>query len=217
MNTAFLFELLTNLIMVILTLFVLSRIFGDNPAFRMVQYLFVGVSLGYGFIVLYYQVLVPTVLDIINNLDDPVQILWLSLPFLLLLFFIPRIMRRQTGSWLANIPLGVIFGVGVALAFVGALVGTLLPQMLATITPAGNTPLQLLGTVVLALGVIATLSYFHFTVPGNRGLHTLMRGSGQVGRWLLMVAFGFFFASALITYLTALSERFDFFIGLVRG
>ena len=42
------------------------------------------------------------------------------------------ITRRQEFSWLANIPLALIFGVGAALAAGGAIAGTLAPQILDT-------------------------------------------------------------------------------------
>ena len=48
---------------------VLSRIAGDNPLFRIAQYLFVGVSLGLALVVAYHQVLTPMVRTI--GVTDP--------------------------------------------------------------------------------------------------------------------------------------------------
>lgn len=207
--------LITTIIAAVLTLCVLSRIIGDNPAFRIAQYLFVGVSLGYGFVVLYFQVLRPAFTNILAGAGDGnwIRVVFLAVPFGLGLLFLPRMIGRQAGSWMANFPLGLIFGVGVALSLVGVLAGTLLPQMRATIAPQSDAPLQIAGAVLLALGVIVTLSYFYFTVPTHTTGGRIVAGMARVGRWLLMVAFGFFFASALITYLTALSERIDFLLG----
>jgi hypothetical protein len=208
--------LLTNLVAALLTLFILSRIIGDNPLFRVAQYLFVGVSLGYGFVVLYHQVLRPTVLRIATTgLEQPIVAVFLLVPFVLALLFLPRVFGLQQLSWLANIPLALIFGVGSALALVGALAGTIVPQILATL-PRGGDPLQLAGGVLLALGVIVTLSYFYFTVPSQSPAGRLVGGMARVGRWLLVIAFGFFFAGALLTYLTALSERMTFLINLFQ-
>lgn len=209
-------ELVTNLVAGLLTLFVLSRIVGDNPFFRVAQYLFVGVSLGYSFVVIYHQVLVPSVTRVMAGADDNAWslVVALAFPLVLGLLFLPRVIGQQVGSWLANFPLGFIFGVGAALALVGALAGTLLPQTLATVT-TGDGPAQIAGAVLLALGVIITLSYFYFTVSHEKGSGRIVALTARAGRWLLMVAFGFFFAGALVTYLTALSERFDFLIGLV--
>jgi hypothetical protein len=205
--------LITNLIAGFLTLCVLSRILGDNPLFRLAQYLFVGVSLGFSFVVLYHQVLAPAATQIAANLDTPAQVGWLAMPFVLWLLFIPRMTRRQAGSWLANIPLALIFGVGVALSFVGALAGTLIPQVLTTVPVGGSGLVRIVGGIVLALGVIVTLSYFYFTAPHDTARGRLVAFGARVGRWWLMVAFGFFFAGALVTYLTALSERFEFLLG----
>lgn len=208
--------LLTNIIAVVLTLCVLSRIIDDNPLFRGAQYLFVGVSLGYSFVVLYHEVLVPVVQQIIRSQGNP-SLVWIPVtPFVLGLLFVPRIVGRQRTSWLANLPLAIIFGVGAALALVGALAGTLLPQILATIPPSQGEPVQLVGAVLLMLGVLITLSYFFFTVVRNSTTGLLVSISAEVGRWLLMVAFGFFFAGALVTYITALNERFVFLIDRVR-
>ncbi|MRR30927.1 hypothetical protein EG834_11520, partial [bacterium] len=43
----------------ILTLFVLSYIFGDNPLARIAMYLLIGVSAGYLLVVVFHKVLIP--------------------------------------------------------------------------------------------------------------------------------------------------------------
>jgi hypothetical protein len=209
--------LIGGLIAVALTLLVFSRLIGDNPAFRAVQYLFVGVSLGYAFVVIYHQVLRPSALAMLRELGDPAA-LWLRIvPWLLGLMLLARLTRRQTLSWLANIPLALLFGVGTALAVGGALVGTLVPQLLDTARPVGGDPLQAVGTVLLVLGVVLTLCYFYFTVPRETAGGRVVAFGALVGRWLLMVAFGFFLAGALLTYLTALNARLEFIIGWFRA
>ncbi len=202
--------LLIKIVAVVLTLMVLSRIIGDNPLFRIAQYLFVGVSLGYAFVVLYHQVLWPAVARVLNNLDRTDELWIVVTPFALGLLLLPRITGRQRLSWLANIPLALLFGAGAALAVGGALIGTLAPQLRDTVQPAGVELSQLIGSVVLALGVILTLSYFYFTGRRDTGMGQFISGSGQIGRWLLMVTFGFFLAGALRTYLAALIERVGF-------
>ncbi len=211
-------QVLIDLIAVILTLMVLSRIVGDNPLFRVAQYLFVGVSLGYAFVVVYHQVFKPTVLQILGGLNDPALVLAHLLPFLIGLLLLPRIIGRQQASWFANIPLGFIFAVGAAVALSGALMGTLKPQMLATVGLALNgSPAELVGSVVLAMSVILVLSYFSFTIPSRSGLMHVSGVSARIGRWILLVAFGFFLAGSLLTYLTALSDRLEFILTWLTG
>jgi hypothetical protein len=209
--------LLTGLTAFVLTVLVFSRLFGDSLAFRFVQYLFVGVSLGYAFVVVYHQVLRPNVLAALNGLGNPAALGVHLVPFLLGLLLIARVTRRQNVSWLANLPLALLFGVAAALAAGGALAGTLVPQLLDTARPAGADPLSLIGSALLALGVVATLCYFYFTVPRATPGGRVVAAGARVGRWLLMVAFGFFFAGGLLTYLTALNERLEFIVNFLRA
>jgi hypothetical protein len=201
---------IVNIIAIVLTIMVLSRIVGDQPLFRLAQYLFVGVSLGLAFVVAYHQVLRPAVLGIAGgSVGAPIRY---GVPLLLGVLLLPRITRRQEFSWLANIPLALVFGVGAALAVGGAIIGTLLPQILDTARPLGGDPAALAGVVVLAIGTILTLSTFYYTVPRDRPAGGIVASAALAGHWLLMVAFGFFFASAVQTYLTALTERLSFVI-----
>lgn len=209
--------LVVKIVGVVLTLCVFSRIVWveNNPLFRFAQYLFVGVSLGYAFVVLYHQVLWPAAFQVLTSDTQNPQALTLYLPFmpfLLGLLLLPRITGRQRFSWLANIPLALLFGVGAALALGGVVVGTLYPQLIDTVQPTGATLPELIGAALLAVGVILTLSYFYFTVQRDTGLGRLVAGSAHLGYWLLMVAFGFFLAGALRTYLAALNERLEFLV-----
>jgi hypothetical protein len=199
-----------DLFAVVLTFMVLSRIIGDNPLFRIAQYLFVGVSLGLAFVVSYHQVLRPAVSALLAG--GPGASTLYGVPLLLGLLLLPRITRRQEWSWLANIPLALVFGVGAALAAGGAIVGTLAPQILDTARPLSGGPAQVVGVLVLVLGTVVTLSAFYYTVPRESGAGRMVGTTALIGHWLLMIAFGFFFASALQSYLSALTERLSFLL-----
>jgi hypothetical protein len=209
--------LITGLVAVLLTLLVFSRLIGDNPAYRVAQYLFVGVSLGYAFVVIYHQVLRPAALGAMADVSDPLTLGLRLVPWLLGLLLLTRVTGRQAISWLANIPLALLFGVGTALAVGGALLGTLLPQLLDTVRPLAGDALQAVGAVLLVLGVVLTLCYFYFTVPRETPSGRVVALGARIGRWLLMVAFGFFFAGGLLTYLTALNSRLEFIVNWLRA
>lgn len=205
-------DVFLRVVAVILTLFVLSRILGDNPLFRIAQYLFVGVALGYAFVVLYHQVLWPAVAQLTMGDAAELPVSLRLVPFVLGVLLIPRITGRQSLSWLSNIPLAVLFGVGAALALGGVIVGTIRLQLIDTVRPLGGDLMEIIGAVLLVIGVILTLSYFYFTVPRDTGSGRVVAAGAQLGRWVLIVAFGFFFAGALRTYLIALIERLNFLI-----
>lgn len=208
-------QAIVSLFAVVLTIMVLSRIAGDNPLFRIAQYLFVGVSLGLVAVTVYHQVLRPAAVALLAGTGGASTLY--GVPLLLGLLLLPRITRRQEFSWLANIPLAVVFGVGVALAIGGAVAGTLMPQILDTANRPLGSPAEIAGAIVLALGTILTLSAFYYTVPRENGAGRLVALGAVVGHWLLMIAFGFFFASALQTYLSALTERLDFLLRWLQG
>lgn len=203
-----------NIIAVVLTLMVLSRIFGDNPIFRAAQYLFVGASLGLAFVVSYQQVLRPAAIALSGG--SSAAIVLYGVPLVLGLLLLPRITGGQSLSWAANIPLALVFGVGAALAVGGAIIGTLLPQILDTARPIAGDAAQVAGALVLALGTIVTLSAFYYTAPSGTGGGRVVAAAAAVGHWLLMVAFGFFFAGAIQTYLSALTERLGFVVSTLR-
>jgi FtsH-binding integral membrane protein len=208
-------DVIVNSVAAALTLMVLSRIAGDNPLFRIAQYLFVGVSLGLAFVVAYHQALRPAVVALLSA-EPPA--LWLyGVPLALGLLLLPRITGDQRLSWLANIPLALVFGVGGALAIGGAIIGTLLPQIRDTARAPSGEIGAIIGVAVLVIGTVLTLASFYYTTPPESRSGRMIRGIAMIGHWLIMVAFGFFFAGALQSYLSALVERLNFVLAVVRS
>lgn len=206
-------------IAVALTLVVLSRAFGDNPLFRGSQYFFVGLSLGYTAIILINDVLIRGFTQAADNASQGnfVDPLLLLVPILLSVMLWTRLGGQQV-SWLANIPLALIFGVSAALALTGALLGTLLPQLKAFGQPgqawlSGDLSATL-GRWVVLLGTVLVLLSFSFTRSGPAAAEDAPGGRRRLlsaaGHWWLIVSLGIFFAGAMITYQTALIERIDF-------
>jgi hypothetical protein len=175
------------------------------------------VSLGYAFVVVYHQVLRPNAVAAIASVNNPLRLGTVLLPFLLGTLLLARISNRQQISWVANIPLALVFGVGAALALGGTLVGTLLPQLRDSARPIGSDPVQAVGLVLLVLGVVLTLCYFYFTMPRETPVGRVVAIGARIGRGLLLIAFGFFLAGGLLTYLTALNQRLEFIVGWVRS
>jgi len=203
----------------LLTLMVLSYLFGSNPFFRLAEYLFIGVAAGYSVALAWNQVLWPR-LQLL--LQDPLGHWYYGLFFLLGLMLLTR--QSRFLSLLGNLPLGVLFGVGAALALGGALTGSLIPQLQATVVAAAPVAyegredmwLYALDAIVLILGTIAVLSATHFTAPQGgifgKLIHGMVRAFGILGRGLLMVTFGALFASALLSFFSLLNSRLVFLV-----
>ncbi len=209
-------DALMTLIPAVLTLMVFSRILGDTVAFRVAQYLFVGVALGYAFVVIYHQVLRPAVIDLLTASGQPALLSVRFVPFALAALLLTRVSGQQASSWLANLPLALVFGVGAALVIGGALIGTILPQVLDTTRQDLSSPATVLGGVTLLIGTILVLLSFARTQSLNPAQQRWRELAVQVGRWILLVAFGFFLAGSITSYLTALNERLIFIVDWVQ-
>ncbi len=209
-------DALMTLIPVVLTLMVFSRILGDTVAFRVAQYLFVGVALGYAFVVIYHQVLRPAVIDLLAASGQPALLSVRFVPFALAALLLTRVSGQQASSWLANLPLALVFGVGAALVIGGALIGTILPQVLDTTRQDLSSPATVLGGVTLLIGTILVLLSFARTQSLNPAQQRRRELAVQAGRWILLVAFGFFLAGSITSYLTALNERLIFIVDWVQ-
>jgi hypothetical protein len=212
-------EVLGTWVAALLTLAVLSYILGNNVFFRTAEYLFVGLAAGYAGALAWNQVLWPRLQLFI---DDPHAYWHYAVFFVLGLLLLARGWRRI--SALGNLPLGVLFGTGAALALGGALTGSLVPQMRAAIVslaPAAEADsvsrwTYVLDTVLLLLGTLAVLSVFHYRArkTGARPsfIGGLLAGSRGIGRVVINVAFGALLSGALMSFFTILLSRLDFLV-----
>lgn len=199
----------------ILTLMVFSYLLGDNPLFRLAEHLFVGVAVGYAVVIAWRNVLSPRLVAPLAA--DPVGNWLYLIPLLLGLLLLAR--ARANWSWLANLPMGFLFGVGAALSIGGALRGTLYPQIRASfvsLNPAhyGGNWGGVVNAAILTLGTIGTLLYFYFTAARDgekRGVWSgIQRFWTTTGRWAIMIAFGTIFAGAMLSRLSFLIARVQF-------
>ncbi len=192
-----------------LSLCVLSRAIADNPLYRFAQSLLVGTALGYVTAVLIRSAIMPRVASAISGTATLQQLGVGAAGLLLGLMLLPRF-GRQRGSYWANFPLAVLFGAGAALALVGAVRGTLVPQMLDTVRLRGLTGgvAAQIGTALLALLTVVTLLVFTYTLPARQARagreSALRRGFRGLGRGLILLTFGVFFAATVTTYIAAL-------------
>src|SRR3972149_1268015 len=106
-------DLIASSVAFLLTVMIFSYLVGDNPAFRIAVYVFVGVTAGYVAAVAWWQVLLP-------NLILP---LMAGTPTTRALLAVPPLLGAR----------GLLVGAASAVAIGGAIQGTLLPQALATL------------------------------------------------------------------------------------
>ena len=220
------FDSLGAIIALVLTLSVFSYLLGDNVLYRLAEHIFVGVSIGYAVIVAFHMVIGPKLLTPIGDAirDQEWTRLGLLAVYLLMgLFLLLRSSRRL--SWLGNLSLAVLLGVGAALAIGGALLGTLLPQISATADISSyaryGRGLGLFSGLVVLVGTSGVLLYFHFDANRDNRLagirNRIVQSWGGLGRWFVIVAFAAILAATFMSRLSLLIGRVQFLLDAARG
>lgn len=213
-------DLISTIIGLFLTLFVFSYLLGDNPIFRLTVYIFIGVSAAYVCVMVIYQVLLPRLfLPLIDSSNEQKLSILVPLIFSVLLSFklIPKL------SSVGNISMGFLVGIGAAVAIGGAVLGTIISQIEATVIQFSQRTILSAGTDIyqvifeggfVLFGTICTLVYFHFgakhrtdKLPIRSVLIETIAGLGKI---FIAITFGALFAAVFLTALTALIERLDF-------
>lgn len=212
-------DLVGTLLGFFLTLMVFSYILGDNALFRVSIHIFIGVAAGYAAVVAWYNVIQPQLfVPLISGTRS--ERLYVLFPLVfggLLLFKIsPRLSR------LGNPAVAYLVGVGVAVAIGGSVMGTIFPQTLASINQMdlqtaqpGATPLfSLVQGVLIIVGTLTTLVYFHFGArqrpDGALRRAEWLEGLALVGQIFIAITLGVIFAGVFSASLTAMIERFNF-------
>jgi hypothetical protein len=223
-------NLITGGISFLFTLLIFSYVLGDNPLFRIAVYIFVGVSSGYIAAVALWQVIMPRLVYPLMSAISSGSILNLGVMLPLSLILLGAVMLlvfpRQTG--LGRVVLAFLVGVGAAVTLAGALIGTLIPQVMGTINAfdLGAASARNIGFVeaissaaIILTGTVLTLAYFHFgarpKADGSMRRLGLIEALAWGGRVFIGIALGAVFAGVYAAALTALIERLSSLITFI--
>jgi hypothetical protein len=209
-------DLVTGIVSFLLTIMILSYLIGDNPLFRVAVYIFIGVSAGYAAAVAWWQVLFPRLLLPLltgSFFERLPALVALILGALLLMKVSPRT------AALGNPSIAFLVGVSAAVAVGGTVMGTLIPQVQASInvfdlSKAGkNWPEEFFFGTVMLVGTLSTLVYFHFgarPTPDGPQRSKLVKALSWIGQIFIAITLGVLFASVFAAAMTALIERLNF-------
>jgi hypothetical protein len=195
----------------ILTLMVYSRLIKDNPLARLAEHLFVGAAVGYAAVLAYHNVLLPNLIRPLTI--DPAHNVALFAPAILVVFLLLRPIAPLRA--LASLPLAVVVGAGAALAIAGAVAGSLLPQVRATMLSLSLAqPAEVfINNLLIVVGVISTILYFFFTAKDSTLPGRGLRVASFIGKWTMILAFGAVFATTVTARLSLLVGRAQFLMG----
>lgn len=217
-------EVISAIIGFLLTVMIFSYLIGDNFLFRIAIYLFIGVASGYAAAVIVRDFLFTRFQSL--PLDNPIQLLIGLIPFFFAVTLLAKLSPRI--SWIGNFAMAVLVGVGAATAIGGALVGTLIPQAEAAMdavnfrsaSSSSGAVFSLIEGAVMLVGTVVTLAYFQFgakqTADGTVKRNAVVEMLAGLGRIFIAITFGVIFAGVYMAALTAMIERLNFIINLVR-
>jgi hypothetical protein len=219
-------DLLGGFIGLMLTLLVFSYLLGDNILFRVTIHIFIGVAAGFSAVVVFRNVIWPRlILPLLSGSQG--ERLLLLIPLGLSLLLLAKVSPRMA-RW-GNISMAYLVGVGAAVAIGGALLGTIFPQVGATINlfdlqigeESGSSILfQFVNGSIILVGVLVTMAYFHFGIstgvdqPSERPVW--IEWMARIGNVFIAIAFGVLFAGVYSAALMALVERLYFIVDFIK-
>lgn len=191
----------------LLTLFIYSFLYKDNPLYKFAEHLFMGISAGYFGAYLWHNAFIP-------NFWVPItQGQWdylIALAFGVTMLF--RFSKRL--GWVSRYGFAFVVGFGAGLNMVVYLQANVFAQIQGTIQPFvsitdGTFNLgATLISIIMIVGVASALIYFYFSTP-HRGV---IGGTAKLGIWFLMVSFGASFGYTVMARISLLVGRMQFLI-----
>jgi hypothetical protein len=203
----------------IATIGLYSILFRENRFYRVVEHIFLGLGAGTA-IALTWSLEMRGVWWV--PFYDKGYYLWvLPIPIALLGYTV----FSQKHGWMSRIPIGILVGLGAGTIF-KTWVNRWVPQIQSTMVPLWPNNMQFqeppglhqadqlyisgaINNLILVVTTIAVLTYFFFSFEQK---WKLVRGTAQVGRWLLMVAFGAIFGATIMNRFVLMIDRIWFLL-----
>ncbi len=208
------------------TLAAFSFLYRDNPLYKLIEHIYIGVSAGYAF----YQALRSTIYpNLVLFLRDAAadQTLWTPAPDSILpgiwrigaailgILLLTRLLPRL--NWISRWPMALIIGAYAGLNIVGLTKANLVDQLHASFIPlytpgmpfwpdlaegAASNP-SVFNNVIFLAGLIAAMVYFFFSM-GHKGV---MGKIGYFGIAIIMITFGATYGSIVLARVSLLIGR----------
>jgi len=188
----------------LVTLVVLGGLLGERRLFGWSQHLLAGLATGFLALIAITEVIVPRLLGPIGDGGADRLELWLG---------VALVGATAGAPWLPRVvsavPISLVIGSLGAFALGGAVIGTILPQLVVvTAVDSGNTTAMATGVVAAGITGMVLVGFLH-GVPRGR----LFAAASSTGRWLLVAGIGGWLGYLLLSRLMLLLDRIGFLLG----
>jgi len=197
-----------------LTLSTFSFLYRDNPFYRFSESLYVGVSAGYFSMILWYNGLVPTLIDRLWVGQPWWQIWggkwWYVIPGILGLMMWFRFSKKK--SWISRYPIAFYLGIATGAAIPLEMQNRVNRQMYDTIRSvfetinSGQSVFSGINDLIIFVGVLCGLFYFFFSLAHKGPIG----GVAKVGIYFLMVGFGASFGYTVMGRISLFIQRVQY-------
>ncbi|HAQ62489.1 TPA: hypothetical protein DCR49_10930 [Candidatus Delongbacteria bacterium] len=203
LDNIFLNDIFVTWVPVLATVMVMSFLYKDNPLYKIGENIFIGVSLGYMWILMWQYTIKPFFIMPVQDMFvefhfwDITYIIW----FLLALTMFFRFSRKK--AWVANYYFGFLFGY-TAGYYIPIAVQNILLQSTNLMKPMNQGSFfETTKWIVIIFGTFAALMYFFFSKP-HKGV---LGKTARVGIVIMMIFFGAAFGSTVMGRVSLFIDR----------
>ena len=156
---------------IFLTLFILSFLYEDNPIYKLAEHLFLGVSIGYAVVEVYYGVFKPNLIDKLFFADEwTYERPFFVIPLLFTALLFMKFSKKY--GWLARIPVAFIVA-----AYAGVKLTGEARAHLMTSVQQSMPDFRRLWAENLAAGKETVIDVLHFGQDGVTSVSTTVAGT----------------------------------------
>lgn len=207
----------------LLTLFIFSFLYRDNPLYKLAEHLFVGVSAGYYMVLNFWTVIVPNMWDPLSrsfagqgvNAARPGMFAaelgdyrgWMLIPGILGVLLFTRLFGKI--GWISRWSLALIIGVYAGIKTTGFAQGDFVAQLQGSLQPlVASSTLASFNAVVFTVGLLTSLLFFFY----SREHKGALGAASKLGIFFLMVSFGAGYGYTVMSRISLLIGRFQFLL-----
>ncbi|MCD6087407.1 MAG: hypothetical protein J7K11_05530 [Candidatus Hydrothermae bacterium] len=189
----------------ILTLFIFTFLYKDNPLYKFAEHLLVGVSAGYYLAIYWHNGVKPNIIDHLGQ-GQLIYLIPLILGLMFFTIFIPKT------SYMIRWPIAFLLGAGSGLSIPATFQANIAEQIKGTMLQPLSfyySNAALINAIILFVGVLTVLTYFFFSKEHKGALYTTAR----IGIIFLMIGFGASFGYTVMARVSLLIGRLQFLLG----
>ena len=197
---------LANWIAGILTLFIFSILYKENPCYRIAEHIYVGSSAAHGIVTTWGNGLRPRFeVNMMQNGEW-----WMLLPMLLGMLIYFNLYRPM--SWLARMPIAFWLGYNAAINISTRILIPMFNDIIASMKPlivmsGGSFDAWVsFQNIVFVLAISGTIMYFFFTVEQTG----ILGMASKIGRYAIMLGLGASFGNTVAARVSLLIGRWSF-------